>query len=91
MKPVFKCDYCDFMGTEPEVKKHEVECPENYTRRSCFTCKHRGYKGLGFKCAKGREIPDGKMYEFCPKYERGKSEDPVASMFDLMLGRKKDD
>ena len=87
MKPVFRCDYCDFIGIEPEVKKHEVECSENYTRRSCFTCKNRDYTSSGFKCSVGIEIPDGKMLEFCHKYDRGKSKDPLSSMFDLMFGR----
>lgn len=90
MKPVFKCDYCDFMGVESEVKKHEVECPGNYTRRSCYTCKHRGYTSLNFTCACGREIPDGKIYEFCPKYEREeKSGGPLVDFIDLMLGGKR--
>ena len=30
MQPVFKCEYCRFMGTEEEVKKHEAECVDNY-------------------------------------------------------------
>ena len=89
MKPVFKCDYCDFMGTESEVKKHEVECPENYTKRSCFTCKNRRYKGLNFECSVGIDIPEGKVCEFCPKYERGKSANPYTDMFDVMFGRTK--
>lgn len=90
MKPVFKCDYCDFIGIESEVKKHEVECPENYTRRSCFTCKNAGFSGINsYTCAAGRDLPEGKMYEFCPKYERGESKDPLSDMFDIMLGRKR--
>lgn len=89
MKPVFKCDYCDFIGTEPEVKRHEVECPENYTRRNCFTCKHRGYKGINFTCDCGIEIPEGKMREFCAKYERGKPADPLNDFMGLMFGGKR--
>ena len=26
MKPVFKCEYCQFMGTEEEVSEHELNC-----------------------------------------------------------------
>ena len=37
MKPVFKCDYCQFMGTEEEVSEHEPKCFDNYDRRSCYT------------------------------------------------------
>ena len=90
MKPVFKCDYCDFIGVEPEVKKHEAECSENYTRRSCFTCKHRGYSSLSFTCDCGKVIPEGKVYELCPKYEREeKSSDPLNGFLELMLGGRK--
>ena len=42
MKPVFKCDYCDKMGTEEEIREHEEKCTENYDKKSCYTCKHRG-------------------------------------------------
>ena len=87
MKPVFKCDFCNFIGIEPEVKKHEIECFDNYTRRSCFTCKHKGYKGLKFTCACGREIPEGKVFEFCPKYERKeKTETPLSDLFSGLFG-----
>ena len=43
MKPVFKCEYCTFMGTEEEVKTHEDTCANNYDKKSCFTCQHREY------------------------------------------------
>ena len=90
MKPVFKCDFCDFIGVEKEVKEHEPKCTENYTRRSCYTCKHRGYTYLDFTCACGREIPDGKIYEFCPKYEREENPgDPLDDFMSLMLGGKR--
>ena len=89
MKPVFRCDYCDFIGTEVEVAEHEIECTENYNRRSCFTCMHHGYKGMDFTCDCGVELPAGKMYEFCPKYERGESGDPLEDFMNMMFGGKR--
>ena len=90
MKPVFKCEYCDYIGIEKDVKEHEPKCTENYTRRSCYTCKHRGYTSLSFTCACGREIPEGKIYEFCPKYERETNpSDPLDDFMSLMLGGKR--
>lgn len=87
MKPVFKCDYCDFMGTEDKVKKHELECIDNYTRRSCFTCKHKCYQSMKqLKCACGREIPENKIWEFCPKYERREKEETLTNMFGGLFG-----
>lgn len=75
MKPVFKCDYCDKMGTEDEIKKHEPECFDNYDRKSCFTCIHKeigkfDINMMIYKCKAGKEIPEGKYIEFCPQYER---------------------
>lgn len=88
MRPVFKCEYCNFMSTEDKVNEHETNCIENYTRRSCFTCKHRGYKNLNqLECACGREIPKEKIWEFCPQYERKeKSETPLSNLFGGMFG-----
>lgn len=87
MKPVFKCDYCDFMGTEEEVKKHEPECFENYDRRSCLTCKHKGYKSMKqVKCAYGRELPENKILEFCPDYERREKAEIITDLFGGMFG-----
>lgn len=71
MKPVFMCDYCDFMGTEEEVKEHEPKCYKNYDRKSCYTCIHQKLNGLkGYKCDCGKEIPEGHIYEFCDTYEK---------------------
>ena len=71
MKPVFKCDYCTFMGAEEEVKEHESKCMENYDMKSCYTCKHKYFMSTtqyGCKC--GKEIPENQIYQFCPSYEQ---------------------
>ena len=90
MKPVFKCDYCDFIGTEKEVKEHESKCTSNYTRRNCWTCQHNGgMKDMhNLKCDAGRDIPADSIIEFCPQYLRkekkdwtGKFENIFGSMF----------
>ena len=72
MKPVFMCDYCNFIGIEKAVKEHEPKCIKNYTRRSCYTCEHADsiYFLNTVKCKLGKEIPDGKIYEFCPSHKR---------------------
>lgn len=75
MKPVFKCDYCTFMGTEEEVKEHEPNCMDNYDRKSCYTCVHKkGFKMenklIKYECDCERDVPAGKLFEFCSKYER---------------------
>ena len=70
MKPVYRCEYCDHIGTEDEVREHETKCIWNYDRKSCITCKYRDSKSLmKYKCLLGTEIQDGCMIEFCGKYE----------------------
>ena len=89
MKPVYKCEYCDYMGTEEKVKEHEITCMDNYDRRSCFTCKHKIHKSIHqYQCACGKEIPENKIFEFCPQYERGeKSDNPLVNLFgDIFKG-----
>ena len=94
MKPVFKCDYCKFMGTEEEIREHEEKCPDNYDRRSCETCTHQklNMKCRWYECDAGKEIPEGKVYLFCDTYERkekSKNEysDLINSMFGFPFGR----
>lgn len=75
MKPIYRCEYCDFTGVEEEVLKHEENCHKNYNLKSCLTCKH--CKTDGFKiveCKQGREILEGKMYIGCSKHEVGEVE-----------------
>lgn len=88
MKPVFKCDYCSFMDTEEKVKEHEPTCIDNYDRKSCYTCQHKGIKNIKqFSCACGNEIPEKKIFEFCPQYERKeKPEYPLTNLFGGLFG-----
>lgn len=82
MKPVFKCDYCKFIGTKEEVEKHESECRDDYTKKSCYTCKSRKTflnPKLRFGCEKGQEIPEGCIIENCSVYERKEKDNMNAS------------
>ncbi len=91
MKPVFKCDYCSKMGTEEEIREHEIVCMDNYTRRSCHTCAHKTMKFRNhqycYECKIDKEIPEGKIFEFCPSYERKeKSDNPLDDLFGSIFG-----
>lgn len=88
MQPVFKCEYCKFMGTEEEVKKHEAECVDNYDKRSCTTCKHRKTycnPTWRYECENGIDIPEGKMFENCSSYERKEKVD-YGNLFGGLFG-----
>ena len=90
MKLVFKCDYCSEMGTEEEIREHEVKCTENYDRKSCHTCVHKKIraedKQLYYECKVGNEIPEGKFFEFCKSYERKeKANNLLDYLFDGLL------
>lgn len=93
MKAVFKCDYCDFMGIEEEVKQHESECYHNYDLKSCTTCAYKkSYPsketlGLNFKCSCGLELPEGKMMINCKKHKREEDTDILNDLFGGLLGR----
>ena len=69
MKQVYRCEYCDHMGTEEDVLKHEQECLWNRDKRTCTTCKKCDRGFLKYKCNDGNEIPDGQMFVNCDKYE----------------------
>ena len=93
MKPVYKCDYCSQMGTEEEIREHELSCTKNYDKRSCWTCEHKRTKcdkedhNWYFECEAEKEIPKGCVIEFCPAYERKKkSDNPLENLFGDLFG-----
>ena len=75
MKPVFRCDYCDKIGTEEEMKAHEAECSKNFNNKGCLTCKHCKMDTLAtMTCVYGKEIPEGKQWLHCARHEKGEPE-----------------
>lgn len=40
MKPVFKCEYCNFIGTEEAVEEHEKVCINNPNVKCCQNCRY---------------------------------------------------
>lgn len=97
MKPVFKCDYCSKMGTEEEIREHEPVCTDNYDRKNCYTCVHKKTRCKDnisekkvtwiYECKAGNEIPEGKIFEFCPQYERREKPYTLGeAMFDNLFG-----
>jgi hypothetical protein len=63
------------MGTEDEIREHEIKCYWNYDRKSCRTCKHRDPKSLmQYKCLLDVDIPENHLIEFCGKYKRNEKD-----------------
>lgn len=86
MKPVYKCDYCFYMGTEEEVKEHEPKCFYNYDMKNCYTCKHKMFGGMEdslvkYKCENDIDIPAGYIYDFCDSYERKEKSSSLSGAF----------
>ena len=69
MKQLFRCEYCTEVGTEEEIKNHEDKCLYNYTKKSCWTCKHKVGSFMALECNAGIELEPGKYMEGCSKYE----------------------
>lgn len=98
MQPVYKCDYCSKIDTEEKIKEHEPVCHENYDRKNCYTCVHKKFsckqngtqansKTWVFECKAGEEIPEGRIVELCPKYERKiVINDSLENIFGNMFG-----
>ena len=40
MKPVYKCDFCNYMGIAEDVEAHEKVCKYNPAIKHCYTCVH---------------------------------------------------
>ena len=97
MKPVYKCDYCSFMGAEEEVREYEQKCIENYDNKGCYTCKHRGkmifresdINKIKYECELGKDVPIGYVMKYCDLYERKEKEeykDLVSGLFGGLFG-----
>lgn len=77
IKPLYRCDYCDFVGTEREVLKHENSCI--YKIRSCEKCANVMVRydintNMAYyccKCGKYIKIKDG-FNKYCDKFEKAK-------------------
>lgn len=39
-----------------------------------------------YKCKAGQEIPEGKIFEFCPQYERKEKLETVGNLFGNLFG-----
>ena len=75
MKPVYRCEYCDFTGIAEKVQEHEEECIKNYNKKSCMTCKYCSTNAVTkVTCKKGIEIPENKYMEKCSMHEVGTPE-----------------
>ena len=63
---------------------------DNYDRKSCYTCVHKKLVANDgeylYKCKLEREIPKGKIFEFCPQYERKEKMNFINDLFGGLFG-----
>jgi hypothetical protein len=72
MKALYKCDFCDKIGTTEEIYEHEIYCENNPKRTSCSYCANKETKfingcGITYTC-NVKEIPEGCEYINCDKF-----------------------
>lgn len=71
MISLYKCDYCNFIGSEEEVYKHENICEHNPSRLNCSSCQYSSFKTMKqYKCTlrPEREIPENQEFINCPDH-----------------------
>lgn len=80
MKPIFRCEYCEQMGTEKEISEHELKCQKNPENRSCMSCANAS--GMTrIICSLGKEIPAFNCIIHCADYVPGG--DPEKKIMDF--------
>ena len=72
MEALYKCDFCDKIGTKKEIYEHEIYCENNPKRMSCGYCANKETKfingrGIAYVCSI-KEIPEGCEYINCDKF-----------------------
>jgi len=86
MNLVFKCEYCQQMGTHKEILDHESVCPNNPSVRACTTCGNATGM-IKIQCSLGKEIPSMKCIINCPDYvPGGHPEDKILKSFTDIFG-----
>lgn len=86
MKLLYRCEYCNEMGTEEEIREHEESCLWNYTKKSCYTCKHASRKLMTITCDAGVELESGKYMEGCRKWEHDEQNHARKNPFGNIFG-----
>ena len=86
MKQLFRCDYCNEIGTEEEIREHEESCLWNYTKKSCYTCKHAERSGINFLCKGGEDLELGRYMQGCASWEYNGQNHAKKNPFGNFLG-----
>jgi hypothetical protein len=86
MKQLFRCEYCTEVGTEEEILKHEETCIWNYTKRTCYTCRHANRNIMKFTCCAGRDLEEGKYMEGCSSWDRDDRDHTIKNPFGSIFG-----
>ena len=77
MKPLYKCDFCNMIGTEERIYAHEAICTDNPNRKSCQYCEHKktSFNPKMIYTCDFKDIPEGQQYINCDKFTLKKMHD----------------
>lgn len=56
MIEMHKCRYCNLIGDEKTIERHEFECGNNPSNKTCYSCKYCSDKGIQCLCVKDNRI-----------------------------------
>lgn len=90
MKELYRCDYCDKIGTIEELTEHEPICENNPKKRNCGTCDNAKFINLNqFECKihPDRDVPEGKEYINCSDHVPRKPMKDIEDIFNMFLNK----
>lgn len=56
MIEMHKCRYCNLIGDEKTIERHEFECGNNPSNKTCYSCKYCFDQGIQYLCDKNNKI-----------------------------------
>lgn len=71
MKEVFKCDYCNYIGTKEEIEEHEKVCLNNPDVKCCYNCQCTEHDLCVLYT--GAPIPEKNICEYYRRREPGRA------------------
>lgn len=87
MISLYRCDYCDFIGSSEEVIQHETTCIKNPARCSCNYCEYAFFPtSKTVKCDLNKEkIDDNHILINCDAFKAKDFSNPFKTLSDILF------